>query len=147
MTNREMKSKVMSLGNRLAARMDRHDAFIQAWATVRAPSPAYRKRLNFSAGSGVSIPSQTLFTMRQPPKKLSLSLSRPITGTGQTLPTFLMRQASPLMLSRPMSSRSTIPTTGSATVAKYLGRTWRRFLTRRPLKKIKEPPRKKESAA
>jgi hypothetical protein len=38
MTNREMKSKVMSLGNRLAARMDRHDAFVQAWAAVKAES-------------------------------------------------------------------------------------------------------------
>ena len=36
MTNREMKSKVMSLGNKLAARMDRHDAFVQAWAAVKA---------------------------------------------------------------------------------------------------------------
>jgi len=36
MTNREMKRKVMSLGNRLAARMGRHDAFVQAWAAVKA---------------------------------------------------------------------------------------------------------------
>jgi hypothetical protein len=36
MTNREMKSRVMSLGNRLAARMNRSDAFIQAWAIVKA---------------------------------------------------------------------------------------------------------------
>jgi hypothetical protein len=38
MTNREMKSMAMSLGNRLAARMDRHDAFVQAWAAVKAES-------------------------------------------------------------------------------------------------------------
>jgi hypothetical protein len=36
MTNKEMKSKVMSLGNRLAARMDRHDAFVRAWQSVKA---------------------------------------------------------------------------------------------------------------
>jgi hypothetical protein len=36
MTNREMKSKVMSLGNRLSSRMDRHDAFVQAWVIVKA---------------------------------------------------------------------------------------------------------------
>ena len=36
MTNREIKSKVMVLGNRLAARMDRHDAFVKAWAVVKA---------------------------------------------------------------------------------------------------------------
>jgi len=38
MTNRELKSKVMSLGNRLAPRMggDRKAAFIQAWAIVKA---------------------------------------------------------------------------------------------------------------
>ena len=36
MTNREMKSKVMSLGNRLAARMDRKEAFVLAWQIVRA---------------------------------------------------------------------------------------------------------------
>jgi len=37
MTNREMKSKVMSLGNRLAAKgQDRSAAFIQAWAIVKA---------------------------------------------------------------------------------------------------------------
>jgi len=36
MTNREMKSKVMSLGNRLSSRMDRHDAFVRAWAIVKA---------------------------------------------------------------------------------------------------------------
>jgi hypothetical protein len=35
-TSRELKSKVMSLGNRLSCRMDRHDAFIRAWAIVRA---------------------------------------------------------------------------------------------------------------
>jgi hypothetical protein len=36
MTNREMRSKVMSLGNRLSSRMDRHDAFVRAWAIVKA---------------------------------------------------------------------------------------------------------------
>ena len=36
MTNREMKSKVMSLGNRLAVRMGRHEAFVRAWAIVKA---------------------------------------------------------------------------------------------------------------
>ena len=36
MTNREMKSKVMSLGNRLAVRMDRREAFCRAWAIVKA---------------------------------------------------------------------------------------------------------------
>ena len=36
MTNREMKNKVMSLGNRLAARMDRREAFAKAWAIVKA---------------------------------------------------------------------------------------------------------------
>jgi hypothetical protein len=38
MTNREVKSKVMSLGNKLAARMDRHDAFVEAWRVVKAES-------------------------------------------------------------------------------------------------------------
>jgi guanyl-specific ribonuclease Sa len=36
MTNREMKSKVMGLGNRLSSRMDRHEAFVKAWAIVKA---------------------------------------------------------------------------------------------------------------
>ena len=37
MANREMKSKVMSLGNRLAAKgADRSAAFVQAWAIVKA---------------------------------------------------------------------------------------------------------------
>jgi len=36
MTNREMKSKVLSLGNRLSSRMDRHEAFVKAWAIVKA---------------------------------------------------------------------------------------------------------------
>ena len=36
MTNQEMKRKVMSLGNRLAVRMNRKDAFVQAWAIVRS---------------------------------------------------------------------------------------------------------------
>jgi hypothetical protein len=38
MTNRELKSKVMSLGNRLAPRMDgdRAAAFIRAWQIVKA---------------------------------------------------------------------------------------------------------------
>ncbi|MDR2178513.1 MAG: hypothetical protein LBP20_10825 [Treponema sp.] len=38
MTNSELKSKVMTLGNRLAPRMggDRKAAFVQAWAIVKA---------------------------------------------------------------------------------------------------------------
>ena len=36
MTNREQKSKVMSLSNRLAVQMGRSAAFIQAWAIVKA---------------------------------------------------------------------------------------------------------------
>jgi hypothetical protein len=38
MTNTELKSKVMSLGNRLAPRMggDRRAAFVKAWAIVKA---------------------------------------------------------------------------------------------------------------
>ena len=37
MTSREMKSKVMSLGNRLAAKgNDRSAAFVRAWAIVKA---------------------------------------------------------------------------------------------------------------
>jgi len=38
MTSKEMKSKVMSLGNRLAPRMggDRKAAFVKAWAIVKA---------------------------------------------------------------------------------------------------------------
>jgi hypothetical protein len=36
MTNRELKSKVMVLGNRLAGRMGRKGAFIKAWAIVKA---------------------------------------------------------------------------------------------------------------
>jgi len=36
MTNREMKSKVMAIGNRLSSRMDRHEAFVKAWAIVKA---------------------------------------------------------------------------------------------------------------
>ena len=37
MTNRELKSKVMALGNRLAAKgNDRSAAFVQAWAIVKA---------------------------------------------------------------------------------------------------------------
>jgi len=36
MTSREMKSKVLSLGNRLSSRMDRHDAFVRAWQIVKA---------------------------------------------------------------------------------------------------------------
>jgi hypothetical protein len=38
MTNRELRSKVMSLGNRLAPRMggDRSAAFVRAWAIVKA---------------------------------------------------------------------------------------------------------------
>ena len=38
MTSKETKSKVMSLGNRLAVRMGRREAFIQAWAIVKAGS-------------------------------------------------------------------------------------------------------------
>jgi hypothetical protein len=34
--NRELKSKVMSLGNRLASRMGRSEAFARAWAIVKA---------------------------------------------------------------------------------------------------------------
>ena len=33
---REIKSKVMNLGNRLAPRMGRHAAFVKAWAIVKA---------------------------------------------------------------------------------------------------------------
>jgi hypothetical protein len=37
MTNRELKSKVMTLGNKLAPRMgDRRAAFVEAWTIVRA---------------------------------------------------------------------------------------------------------------
>jgi hypothetical protein len=38
MTNSELKSKVMTLGNKLAPRMggDRHAAFVEAWAVVKA---------------------------------------------------------------------------------------------------------------
>jgi hypothetical protein len=36
MTSKELKSKVMTLGNKLAPRMGRHDAFVQAWAIVKA---------------------------------------------------------------------------------------------------------------
>jgi len=36
MTNKEMKSKVMALGNRLSSRMGRHEAFVRAWAIVKA---------------------------------------------------------------------------------------------------------------
>ena len=36
MTNREMKSKAMSLGNKLAKGQDRHFAFVRAWAVVKA---------------------------------------------------------------------------------------------------------------
>jgi guanyl-specific ribonuclease Sa len=36
MPNREMKSKAMSLGNRLSSRMSRHEAFVRAWAIVKA---------------------------------------------------------------------------------------------------------------
>jgi hypothetical protein len=36
MKNRELKSKVMSLGNRLAGRMGRRDAFVRAWQIVKA---------------------------------------------------------------------------------------------------------------
>ena len=33
---RELRSKAMALGNRLSSRMDRHDAFVQAWTIVKA---------------------------------------------------------------------------------------------------------------
>jgi hypothetical protein len=36
MNNKELKSKAMSLGNRLSSRMDRHDAFVRAWQIVKA---------------------------------------------------------------------------------------------------------------
>jgi hypothetical protein len=36
MTSTELKSKVMALGNRLAARMGRRAAFVRAWAIVKA---------------------------------------------------------------------------------------------------------------
>jgi len=36
MTNREMKRKVMSLGNKLTRTMDRRDAFVRAWVIVKA---------------------------------------------------------------------------------------------------------------
>jgi hypothetical protein len=38
MTNSELKAKVMTLGNKLAPRMggDRHAAFVEAWAIVKA---------------------------------------------------------------------------------------------------------------
>jgi hypothetical protein len=39
-----MKSKAMGLGNRLSSRMDRHDAFVRAWAIVKAGGlEAYKK--------------------------------------------------------------------------------------------------------
>jgi len=41
MTNREMKSKVMRLGNRLAAQMDRRDAFVEAWRIVKAQAVSF----------------------------------------------------------------------------------------------------------
>jgi hypothetical protein len=36
MTSKELKSKVMTLGNRLTARMGRRAAFVRAWAIVKA---------------------------------------------------------------------------------------------------------------
>jgi hypothetical protein len=36
MTNKELKSKVMALGNKLAPRMGRSAAFVRAWAIVKA---------------------------------------------------------------------------------------------------------------
>jgi guanyl-specific ribonuclease Sa len=36
MNNRETKSKVMNLGNRLSSRMDRHEAFVRAWVIVKS---------------------------------------------------------------------------------------------------------------
>ena len=38
MKNRELKSKVMAMGNRLSTSMDRHSAFIKAWEVVKAGS-------------------------------------------------------------------------------------------------------------
>jgi hypothetical protein len=36
MTSKELKSKVMALGNRLTSRMGRRAAFVRAWAIVKA---------------------------------------------------------------------------------------------------------------
>jgi len=36
MTNKETKSKVMALGNRLSSKMGRHEAFTRAWVIVKA---------------------------------------------------------------------------------------------------------------
>ncbi len=46
MTNRELKSKVMALGNRLVSRMDgdRTVAFIQAWVIVRSGAVSFPVR-------------------------------------------------------------------------------------------------------
>ena len=38
MKNRELKSKVMAMGNRLSASMDRKSAFIKAWEIMKAGS-------------------------------------------------------------------------------------------------------------
>ena len=38
MTSREMKSRVMTLGNRLSSRMDRREAFVRAWVIVKSGS-------------------------------------------------------------------------------------------------------------
>jgi len=38
MNNKELKSKVMTLGNRLSASMNRSSAFIKAWEVVKAGS-------------------------------------------------------------------------------------------------------------
>jgi hypothetical protein len=36
MNNREIKAKVMTIGNRLSSRMDRRAAFVQAWQIVKS---------------------------------------------------------------------------------------------------------------
>ena len=38
MNNRELKSKVMAMGNRLSASMDRKSAFVKAWEIIKAGS-------------------------------------------------------------------------------------------------------------
>ena len=44
MNNRETKSKVMALGNRLSKTMDRREAFIQAWVIVKAGAVTFPVR-------------------------------------------------------------------------------------------------------
>jgi hypothetical protein len=50
MTNSELKSKVMTIGNRLSSRMDRRDAFIQAWQIVKSGVVSFPVR-GVTAGS------------------------------------------------------------------------------------------------